>query len=751
MLQKPISQRKLIRVAGGFILVITILNFLLTTLYQATENSRSEDFRSMRRQQLHFRDLKQVIRKIPRLEDIDTAALVHAPSDYATFMRQSRAEVIHIAISMSGVDVYRYDLCWKSIIWHTRRPIHFHFLVDAVAKVYVENRLHSNSTPPWVTVTTYDLEEHLYLLDDFRKINQVHPSTMIKPFLPAVFTDIEDMIVIDGDAFVTTDIAELWLYFRRFDDKQLIGLVNDYVDWTKHDYPQPAPMGGFNFGLTLMKLGRMRQRNWIKESWRTVQDHMSKAPYSSLIWGDQDYVNIVIEKHPEVLYQLPCGWNVQTHGFDPDPTWRRPRPTLMCKDVPKIIHLSGNFDKRYPYSAFSLMAKGYSMVDLTDLKMGTTKDDARTALVHTTGSSISHLVHYVHTDTSTDALKPNHHLTSCETKTNPVRLGIFILATGDVYIRYALNLIKSSEIFLCPDRCRFKITYYVHTDQPNAFKSLMADVKTLRMYSKPWPYGSLFRFDAILRTDTAFNLTSNHDYLLYLDADNQIVKPICYEVLSPSVALQHSWYPHPALRDWPYENDERSFAFIPQSTQYRLPYFSGQLWGGSASYFLELARTLDRNILHDLAWGKIAKVDDESHLNRFFVKNLPNTVLSGAFHYPEPPQDTWIWTKWVRERWAPRMVAMLGKPETQLHSQKGYYPKDIFEAWGRMENWLTAELDNRTSQFCSSQMTASSRPDIHAATCDQLKATRQKMESEYERFVPLYNLISTSLDLESVG
>ena len=78
----------------------------------------------------------------------------------------------------------------------------------------------------------------------------------------------------------------------------------------------------------------------------------------------------------------------------------------------------------------------------------------------------------------------------------------------------------------------------------------------------------------------------------------------------------------------------------PQSTAYihpmdNLVYYAGGFNGGSSSNFLKMSEQIDRNIDVDSRNGIIAVWHDESHLNKFFTKNKPTTVLNPSYCYPE--------------------------------------------------------------------------------------------------------------------
>ena len=53
----------------------------------------------------------------------------------------------------------------------------------------------------------------------------------------------------------------------------------------------------------------MRRSNW-SQMWRLIAERDLTTLLSTQL-ADQDIINAVIKQHPEILYNLPCQWNVQ--------------------------------------------------------------------------------------------------------------------------------------------------------------------------------------------------------------------------------------------------------------------------------------------------------------------------------------------------------------------------------------------------------------------------------------------------------
>nr|XP_020142088.1 LARGE xylosyl- and glucuronyltransferase 2 isoform X3 [Microcebus murinus] len=138
---------------------------------------------------------------------------------------------------------------------------------------------------------------------------------LMKLVLPgALPPDLARVIVLDTDVTFASDIAELWALFAHFSDKQVIGLVENQSDWYlgnlwKNHRPWPALGRGFNTGVILLQLDRLRRAGW-EQMWRlTASRELLTLPATSL--ADQDIFNAVIKEHPGLVQPLPCIWNVQ--------------------------------------------------------------------------------------------------------------------------------------------------------------------------------------------------------------------------------------------------------------------------------------------------------------------------------------------------------------------------------------------------------------------------------------------------------
>uniref|UniRef100_A0AAX7SNW5 LARGE xylosyl- and glucuronyltransferase 2 n=1 Tax=Astatotilapia calliptera TaxID=8154 RepID=A0AAX7SNW5_ASTCA len=224
-------------------------------------------------------------------------------------------QLIHVACVCAGHNASRDVVTLvKSVLFHRRNPLHFHFITDTVANRILSSLFQSWMVPS-VQVSFYDADE---LKSEVSWIPNKHYSgiygLMKLTLTKALPSDLSKVIVLDTDITFATDIAELWGIFRKFTDKQVIGLVENQSDWYlgnlwKNHKPWPALGRGFNTGVILLYLERLRRIGW-EQMWRLTAERELMSMLSTSL-ADQDIFNAFIKQNPVLVHQLPCFWNVQ--------------------------------------------------------------------------------------------------------------------------------------------------------------------------------------------------------------------------------------------------------------------------------------------------------------------------------------------------------------------------------------------------------------------------------------------------------
>uniref|UniRef100_A0AAR2L0I2 LARGE xylosyl- and glucuronyltransferase 2 n=1 Tax=Pygocentrus nattereri TaxID=42514 RepID=A0AAR2L0I2_PYGNA len=249
-------------------------------------------------------------------EDVENTAEERANhSECARSPTAEKCELIHVACVCAGHNASRDVVTLvKSILFHRRNPLHFHFITDTVANQILSTLFQSWMVPS-VQVSFYDADE---LKSEVSWIPNKHYSgiygLMKLTLTKALPSDLSKVIVLDTDITFATDIAELWAIFKKFTEKQVIGLVENQSDWYlgnlwKNHKPWPALGRGFNTGVILLYLERLRRIGW-EQMWRLTAEKELMSMLSTSL-ADQDIFNAFIKQNPVLVHQLPCFWNVQ--------------------------------------------------------------------------------------------------------------------------------------------------------------------------------------------------------------------------------------------------------------------------------------------------------------------------------------------------------------------------------------------------------------------------------------------------------
>ncbi|KAL8169636.1 UNVERIFIED_CONTAM: LARGE xylosyl- and glucuronyltransferase 2 [Gekko kuhli] len=229
-----------------------------------------------------------------------------------------KCELIHVAIVCAGYNASRDVVTLvKSILFHRKNPLHFHLITDHVAQKILQTLFQSWMVPS-VHVSFYNADDLKAGHAEVSWIPNKHYSgiygLMKLTLTKALPSDLSKVIVLDTDITFATDIAELWAVLGKFSDKQVIGLVENQSDWYlgnlwKNHKPWPALGRGFNTGVILLLLDRLRRIGW-EQMWRLTAERELMSMLSTSL-ADQDIFNAVIKRSPMLVFRLPCFWNVQ--------------------------------------------------------------------------------------------------------------------------------------------------------------------------------------------------------------------------------------------------------------------------------------------------------------------------------------------------------------------------------------------------------------------------------------------------------
>lgn len=208
-------------------------------------------------------------------------------------------------------------------------------------------------------------------------------------------------------------------------------------------------------------------------------------------------------------------------------------------------------------------------------------------------------------------------------------IAILYICTGK-YNQFFLGFYTSTEEFFFKDGEKH---YFVWTDDDRLADGF-ANVTIMHKECAGFPADSLFRFEMFLQVGDELK---KYDYIYFMNSNAQFIKPVGEEILPDETGLAMGrWagireHQHPMF--YPYERNKKSLAYV---APYKSPYiyFMGGLNGGTPDSYLEMVRTLAKNIRTDFDNGIIAKFHDESHINAY-LRMHKCKVLSTSLNQPE--------------------------------------------------------------------------------------------------------------------
>jgi histo-blood group ABO system transferase len=208
-----------------------------------------------------------------------------------------------------------------------------------------------------------------------------------------------------------------------------------------------------------------------------------------------------------------------------------------------------------------------------------------------------------------------------------MNIGLLVIATNK-YIDFLPLLYESMKKYFLVEH---NVTMFVFTN-----KSIIEGPFRIEQEHYSWPGMTLRRYEIFCKNK---DVLSKQDYLFYCDVDMIFEGMIGDEILSDLVGTKHAGFWNTPRYTFTYENNPKSKAYIAPNEG--TIYYAGGFNGGKAEKFLKMSEVLYNNIQEDLKWNYIAKWHDESHLNRYFVDNVPSVILDCSYCFPKDA----IWAK----------------------------------------------------------------------------------------------------------
>jgi len=196
-----------------------------------------------------------------------------------------------------------------------------------------------------------------------------------------------------------------------------------------------------------------------------------------------------------------------------------------------------------------------------------------------------------------------------------MKIGIIFVGTSK-YANFFEGFKKAVDQYFLND-CEKH--FFVFTDQPENQLFNLDDVKVTEIEHHGWPWVTLHRFKYM---NMVSNDLSAMDYVFFIDADLWPCSDITTEDIinhgKPLIGVQHPGF---LGKVGTFELDTRSTANIFDGKYPLEIYRQGCFWGGKSQHIIDMINELERNVDIDSSNDVTAVWHDESHMNKYFVKN----------------------------------------------------------------------------------------------------------------------------------
>lgn len=219
-------------------------------------------------------------------------------------------------------------------------------------------------------------------------------------------------------------------------------------------------------------------------------------------------------------------------------------------------------------------------------------------------------------------------------------MGVLLISTGK-YKQFVQPLINQIDKYFLPE---YKKTIFVFSDEYMCDLDAISTIVHIPIPAYKWPYPTLLRY---MLFDDNKELLKRCSHLTYMDVDMAIVAKVGDDILVDEglVVVRHpGFYISDGWGNGDNENPRESTSYMPPEN--RKHYYCGGVQSGTAEAYLQLSKTLARNIKEDEANGVMAIYHDETHYNKYVnenVNNVPIKELIPSYCMVEQPHLQQLW------------------------------------------------------------------------------------------------------------
>ncbi|VDO92043.1 unnamed protein product [Soboliphyme baturini] len=217
---------------------------------------------------------------------------------------------IDILVCCGHTAIRHLVISLKSILLYRQRPLHLHIVTDTVRG----QKILSHLLNTWnITSLNFSIYLSTDAASDVAWIKTSHHSALsglLKLTVPSILPqDLKKVILLDTDLIFLSDIGILWDVFDRFNSKQCLGIAENLSDWYLRKNTSgttirwPAKGRGFNTGIVLMHLEKLRVLSWTSLYTRVAEENLKFFNFTHL--ADQvSTLNIVSFSLTLCYYEL---------------------------------------------------------------------------------------------------------------------------------------------------------------------------------------------------------------------------------------------------------------------------------------------------------------------------------------------------------------------------------------------------------------------------------------------------------------
>jgi hypothetical protein len=210
------------------------------------------------------------------------------------------------------------------------------------------------------------------------------------------------------------------------------------------------------------------------------------------------------------------------------------------------------------------------------------------------------------------------------------KVAIIFVGTNK-YVKFFPRFYKSIKKFFLPNTYK---DFFVFTDQvKDSYIKGKKDVKIIPIKHQGTSFATLLRFKHI---NSIADKLKKYSHIFYIDSDmfaNCLVTE--QEFFCHDKSLFAIYHPCFLNAKGQFELNPLSTAALTKKDD-KSAYRQCCFWGGESKELLKMCKKLDKNIETDLRNSIIAVWLDESHLNKYFIRNVNKVhTYDSGYGYPE--------------------------------------------------------------------------------------------------------------------